>query len=310
MTKYVEGLDGYLFLANDTNSVLSQTSGAYPFAIDLGHRIRTCHAIRRFLCSPLGAAYRHVVVPNKETVYAGKLPRSVGYQSAGLTPINRYFDMLPDAAETSFYDAGCLVPGTGEVDTYPRTDTHWNMYGALRYLREALVRFGDTDKVAELDALNVAPLATVSHRGDLAIHADQPAERITAMWLRTQTAQVRFESPPPHHGYIRHYMNNRQPKGHQRAVVLHDSFTFWMLPFLAELYGELIMLLCPDFDPVLIQGLQPDVVWFFQCERFFVRCPSNEIDMVPWIADKEREAATSLPSADYLARLAWRDSSA
>jgi alginate O-acetyltransferase complex protein AlgJ len=303
MKKFLEGEDGYLFLANDTNQVLRQTTGEYEFSDDLARRLRTCHAVRKFLCSRHGAIYRHVVIPNKETVYSAKLPKSVGYQSCGLTPINRYFDVLPDAKELSYYDPAALAARAGEVDSFPRTDTHWTMYGALRYLRSALAHFSDTEKLFELDALDLVSLDPMPQTGDLAVHAGWPPELMPTLWPRTPTATLRFESPAPNFGYVRHCTNARPPRGHQRAVILHDSFIGWMLPYLMEIYAELILLLCPDFDPVAIEALQPDVVWFFQCERFFVRCPSNELDLLPWIAEKEREAATSLSGADYLAGL-------
>lgn len=303
MATFIEGLDDYLFLSDDTNEVLKQTTGEYPLTEGLAHRIWTCHAVRRFICERQSALYRHVVIPNKETVYAAKLPASVAYESVGPTPVNSWFGRLPCAREISFWQPGALAAESDGASTYPRTDTHWNMPGALRYLRAALAYFNDTAKLAALDGLDLIALDPTPQAGDLGVHAGLPPELVPTVWPRHPSARMRFESPAPRFGYVRHYTNTRPVGGHRRALILHDSFVGWMLPFLAEIYAEIILLLCPDLDPRFIQQLRPDIVWFFQCERFFVRCPSNELEVLPWIVAKEREAATSLSGADYLAGL-------
>jgi alginate O-acetyltransferase complex protein AlgJ len=303
MVKFIEGLDHYLFLANDTNDVLQQTKGEYPFTEELADRIWACHVVRRFICERQGASYRHVIIPNKETVYAAKLPQCVAYEGFGPTPVNRWFSRLPCATEISFWEPAALAVGRDGTETFPRTDTHWNMPGALRYLRAALAYFQDAAKLAELDGLDLITPDPTLQTGDLGVHAGRPPELVPTVWPRNPTARVRFESPAPRFGYVRHYTNAGPVVGHRRALILHDSFVGWMLPFLAELYAEIVMLLCPDLDPLLIQQLRPDVVWFFQCERFFVRCPSNELAALPWVAAKEREAETSLSGTDYLAGL-------
>lgn len=301
MGKFIEGSDGYLFLANDTNEVLRQTTGEYPFSRDLAQRIATCHAIRRFICQRQGAEYRHVLIPNKETVYASKLPPTVPYEAFGPTPVKQWIGL--DHGEASFWNPASLAVSGDDVPTYPRTDTHWTMFGALRYLRAALTHFSDDAKLGMLDRIEtVAPDATPV-TGDLAVHAGRPAELIPTIWPSHPGGSIRFESPAPRFGYVRHYVNARPVEGHQRALILHDSFVGWMLPFLAEIYADIVLLLCPDLDLLLLQRLQPDVVWFLQCERFFVRCPSNELDVLPWVAAKEKEAGTALSGADYLAEL-------
>ena len=70
----VEGKDGFHFLANDTNRVLEQITGKVTLTRDRLDAIGSSHRERMELAEAVGAAYRYVIVPNKELVLARFLP--------------------------------------------------------------------------------------------------------------------------------------------------------------------------------------------------------------------------------------------
>ncbi len=60
------------------------------------------------------------------------------------------------------------------------------------------------------------------------------------------------------------------------CVLLGDSFSYRMLPFLAETFGRLVFVHRPTLDYELIAEERPDVVASLLTERFLVRVPFDQ----------------------------------
>ena len=122
--------------------------------------------------------------------------------------------------------------------------------------------------------------------GDLATHAGMGPEPYTSIKVDTPRSRIVFEGSVPNEGYVRHQQWPDPAEG-VRALVLHDSFTYWNFPFLGEVFSDALFIHSPDCDYHLLAKWKPDVVWFLQAERFLPRIPSNELDLVTWLGRQE-----------------------
>ena len=64
--------------------------------------------------------------------------------------------------------------------------------------------------------------------------------------------------------------------GSRSCVLLGDSFSYRMLPFLAETFGRLVFVHRPTIDFELIAEERPAVVASLLAERFLVRVPFDQ----------------------------------
>ncbi len=120
------GDDGYLFLAGDTNAVISQITGKIKVSSDLADLIASSHNTRRALCAAAGAVYRHVICPNKESVLTGLLPPDYRFESSGQSVVNQ----LIGRGFNSFYDRELLADAAQTEPIFTRLDSRWSEVGA------------------------------------------------------------------------------------------------------------------------------------------------------------------------------------
>jgi hypothetical protein len=298
LCKFLVGLNDNLFLSNDTNGVLNQTTGRAQISDELLWRISTAHAQRRRFCESIGASYMHVIVPNKETALRSLLPPPFVYEEGGPTPANRYVrDFAPQAH--TFFDIAAVE--TCDNSLYFKTDTHWNDLGALTYLRALLDHVGQDQDTRRLAALSLSS-ATSEWTGDLAAHASLGPEPYTSIKVEAPRSQIVFEGSIPNEGYIRHQQWPDRPDN-GRALILHDSFTYRNFPFLSEMFPDALFVHSPDCDFRLLAIWRPKVVWFFQAERFLPRIPTNELRIVDWLSHQEEAKDKAQTGSAYIRNL-------
>lgn len=247
MAKSIQGLDGHLFLTDDTNNVHAQITGMFRPSSEERAAIRRTHAERARLWD-----YRHVICPAKEATLHDHLPEGFGFETHGET--------LARWLGEGFYDPQAIRHG------FSRLDTHWTDVGARDYLAAAMEHFGDDRRLppmVEGEALRM---------GDLGVKIGMEAEPVPTLCALSPTRQVVEESTIINEGY--HRIQRSAAKG--RALILHDSYTHNLFHVLGEMYGETIFVHCPDLDMAAAREIDPDVVWFFQAERFLPRVPHNE----------------------------------
>ena len=298
LCKFLVGLNDNLFLSNDTNGVLDQTVGRAGISDELLWRISTAHAQRRRFCESIGASYMHVIVPNKETALRSLLPPPFVYEEGGPTPANRYVRNFAPQAQT-FFDIAAVE--TSDNSMYFKTDTHWNDLGALTYLRAFLDYVGQDQDIHRLAALSLSS-ATSKWTGDLAAHAGLEPESYVSIRVDSPRSQITFEGSVANEGYIRHQKWPDRPDIH-RALIFHDSFTYWIFPFLSEIFSDALFIHSPDCDFRLLATWRPNVVWFLQAERFLPRIPTNELRVVDWLSRQEEAKNKAQTGSAYIRSL-------
>lgn len=278
------GLDSWLFLAQDgaeRNLIEDFRLGRKLPEDKMAAMARDLTARRDWLAER-GIPYLVVVAPNKNTVYPEKLPPA--YRPLGRdTYLDQMLDYLAAHTDLEIIDLRTVLAEAKKTDTiYYVTDSHWNAHGAFaayRAIAEWLARrFPDMPVLSRQD---VTPVTYRGLPGDLAfmmgltehLHEDR------LLYSRGFRARGKPLPAPEDPRYFQPPVASEIPGSNlPRAVVLHDSFFWELLPFLAEQFSHAAYLwLFPQtaseprhFDKAMIERERPDVVIEEFTERYFV----------------------------------------
>ena len=296
MEQVLFGSNNYLFLQKDANDTLAQITGRLALADNKLSQIAVVHRSRQLLGTTMFSyRYAHAIVPSKEVAGSKALPPEVGFEESGPRPVKRYFDRGFDAVWEPIYRPQIMIDGFAKY--YPVTDTHWNHTGALDYLRAVLDVYDPSlaGRLAEI------PMKTQGsrQRGDLAIKVGLPPETIEIISPQKTSARLLFTNDITNEGCVRWYRNDAVAGG-RRAIILHDSFTQWLLGFLPELFSELFMLHGTCLDYEFTAMFKPTDILFIQAERFFPRVPTTA-DILTFVAEEERRKNCKRPLSQFLA---------
>ncbi|MBM6582748.1 hypothetical protein ILT44_21310 [Microvirga sp. BT689] len=284
MASVLQGKDGHLFLDNDTNRVCDQVRGVLRLTDRQLFEIAHAHMQRGFSARATNASYAHIIVPNKETALRYLLPPEVSFQESGPTPVNSYFSSgLPTA--NSFFDDQYLGALHLETPCFSREDSHWNHFGAHRYLTTMLKRAGWQDIAHRIESLDLE-LISGKQAGDLGSKLGRDAEEIQILRPSKPAARQVFTNEVTNEGCVRIF-HNPKSASNKTLFLMHDSTGLWVHHFLAEAFACVVALHYPDFDPYFVHRFKPDCVLFLQIERFFIRPPRNEVSYVEMIAAEE-----------------------
>jgi len=284
MASVLKGKDGHFFLDNDTNRVCDQVRGIVKLTDRQLFEIAHAHMQRGFSARATNASYAHIIVPNKETALRYLLPPEVSFEESGLTPVNSYFSSgLPTV--NSFFDdqyLGALQLGS---PCFSREDSHWNHFGAYRYLTTMLRRAGWHDIARRIESLDLEQISG-KQAGDLGSKLGRAAEEIQILRPSKPKARQVFTNGITNEGCLRIFHNPTSPST-KTLFLMHDSTGLWVHHFLAEAFSCVVALHYPDFDPYFLHQFRPDYVLFLQIERFFIRPPKNDVSYVEAVGAEE-----------------------
>jgi len=287
MGRVLVGRTDQLFLVNDANDVIGQISGRRQLPRTDLYEIAMAHRCRQvFGQSASDYRYEHMMIPNKEVVFRENLPEHVHFEGEGPRPVTQYLASPAARIWQPYYEPAVLESAAGEETYFPDTDSHWNHAGAFRYFGSFLrTRLPDL-----ADAFDAVPLRRFPGRqqGDLGLKLEIPSEEIQILAPQRGNAKLVFENGINNEGCIRWYRNEKATSEH-RALVMHDSFTLWLLGIIPEIFREVIFFHGTVFDYEFAERFAPSVVLCLQVERFFVRAPQTGGAMFPFIAQQEEE---------------------
>lgn len=222
----------------------------------------------------LGIRYLFLPVPNKTMVYDEYLPLRIR-QEKGQTVYDQFTGHMRQFSNfTDFLDLkAILLKAKKERQIYFRTDTHWNLDGALvadsfivEHLRQWFPQLQKID-LSELERNDVF------YRGDLAILMHIHGA------IGEQSSVLKMKKPcrKKENQKVLGFVNkNKKLAGDERflpetngctgkplkALVIHDSFGLFLRPFLSEQFGQVIYMNYSSFSGMkewIIQE-RPDVV--------------------------------------------------
>lgn len=259
-SKVIPGESGWLFYAGDL--VIDDYRCTRPFTSDQLAHLQEQLETRRDWLALRGIHYLVVVAPNKHTIYSEFLPQNVN-RVGKASRLDQLVDRLNERTDLNVADLrGALLAAKEEHRTYHRTDTHWNQFGAYMGYREVvrhLARWFPDVRPWPMSDFELR----IRHApgGDLAQVLGLP-DLLQEEWIELEPRIARAaqianqESSAAGPTLITEHQDASLP----RAVVLHDSFTTSLWPFLSEHFSHVQYIGTYGFESDAIEAAKPDVV--------------------------------------------------
>ncbi|WP_372619137.1 polysaccharide pyruvyl transferase family protein [Falsiroseomonas sp.] len=260
--KVLQGRDGFLFLQNDTNGVLDQIQGRRrltPAELDAweGFLIELdALAVAR------GAEAFYLVAPNKECVFANRLPEGIAVsEQRPVRQIEALVQRLGLRATRLVYPLQALARAAAHP-AYPRGDSHWSDYGAMLALAEleALRGFGADTPPDEAFRTEYRNADLLSKLGGVCVEP-QPVLR------RSFAAKLVGDNGVVNTGRRRDWRSDA-PREAGRLLMAHDSFGEWLIPALASRFAAATTVWSASVERRLVEEVAPTVLLFERAERF------------------------------------------
>jgi hypothetical protein len=263
--KVLQGRDGWLFLHNDTNAVLDQVQGKRVLS-EKGLDVWAAFYRRLDLdAAARGALVVHLVAPNKECVFADRLPENIAVSEA--RPVRQLEALLSSLglkATRFVYPLEALRQPAPHA-TYPKGDSHWSDFGAAVVLDELFAAIGRTPE-------RPAGFRTEWRNADL-------LSKLGGVCVEPQPVRLRGESAPARLVADNQVVNTgRRRRWHSndaagRLLLVHDSFGDWLIPHLAERFQETTTLWGSGVPAEVLAETQPEVLVYERAERFLITPP-------------------------------------
>lgn len=244
------GQNNFLFLSEDSNSVLEQISGKQMLTShDLDNwqkefEKRIAHA------NKYGYCYKFIIIPNKHCVFSEYLPSNLKVSE------NRPAIHLSQAFP--FYVGYPLELLKSIQNSYYKTDTHWTEIGIVNWLNSIAAKLG----VPQLDY-------TINYKeycGDLGIKVTPNISEIAPFISFTSNSTIKYHNKIKNIGTIKYYQNSNSslPVG----CIFGDSFFNSYCHILSQFFSKLYFFHYWGFDTEIIERIKPDIVWNENIERF------------------------------------------
>lgn len=285
-TRFLHGRDGWLFLDRDSNAVVEQHGGLRLLSDAQLTQWASALAARAALASAAGAGYLHLVPPNGHAVNEEFLPDEV--PRGRPRPILQLLAHLAAAGDRGgpdppragvdpqpvVYPLAALRAARARGWPYAKTDTHWTRLGAwIAYGQIApLLRRSCDLRVLGDHEVTAHDFEWAGDLGrKLTPRAHGPATQVEP---RRARHVVVADNLVRNNGRLIDVTCDAAPA--TRALVVGDSFSYHLLPFLSESFGALRFAHAPFLDPRLVDDWNPDVVLTILNERFLLRPPRDD----------------------------------
>jgi hypothetical protein len=261
--KVLQGRDGFLFLQNDTNGVLDQIQAKRrltPGELEIWagfFRELDAMAVAR------GAQALYLVAPNKECVFADRLPQGIEVsEDRPVRQIETLVRSLDLRATRLVYPLEALARAEAHA-VYPRGDSHWSDYGAMLALAELEAALGTgcatpADGEYRVEYRNADLLAKL---GGVCVEPQPVLKR------GRSAATLVADNGVINTGRRRDWRGGAQARP-GRLLMAHDSFGDWLIPSLAERFGATTTIWNASVDRQVLEEVAPTVILFERAERF------------------------------------------
>lgn len=277
------GKDGWLYFHSDQvqdSASIADLLGKTHYTTGQIARARANLAKRQHFADSLGFAYLAAIAPNKSTAYPFGLPDSLRHRRA-ITRWEAAQPLLTGILKRPLLDLQPVAMSPDSLHpTFYRTDSHWNDEGALSAYF-AIVR-----------ALGLPPLDTTGwQRDSTAYSGDLLRMAYLEDKVHERTLRIRPKSngqaiAPDHlpilrpvwstQDYTQYYqgtaaqgsfMRTIHPANTTKTIVFHDSYTVFLIPYLAENLGNTLWVWGP-FDTEIVKRERPSLVLEIRVERY------------------------------------------
>lgn len=267
-SKVIEGRDGWLFLGNDTNNSIEQYTGKLLLSDE---QITSYSAYFAKLNSYISCDFSFFVVPNKEYVLPDKYPY-FKEKSSYLTIL----EQVKKVAAFNDIDINYPVELLSEFpESFYKTDTHWNDYGAYLGLEFVLKKI-DSIILPKIDINN---FDSVLVSGDLGEKLNPVRKDSRLVYTGEGFSEMVFHSNLKNHGYVVHYKSTKA-LNKKKVLIFGDSFGIQFEKFLEIIFEEVVFAYSPAiFIKELYDVFCPDVVILQINQRFLAEPPKIRSEM-------------------------------
>jgi len=285
-SRVLVGEDKWLFLTTDSAGRNMLLDAKYPNPLSQTKLARLAAELerRRQWLAARGISYVVVLTPNKNTIYPEKLPPSLQPEDPGrnLRELTTYLQHHTKVDVVDVTSALLRYKKTGDV--FFVSDSHWNPLGAFAGY-QAIVKVLKRDFPA-IDPLRRQQFRSEFYRGipgDLAV--------MTGLTDHFKEDRLWFVNKEGYHARGASYSGPMEDwfltmpqcsvsdnPALPRALVLHDSYWWEILPFIAESFSQALYVwaLPPTqqhfrhFDKALVEQFKPNVVIEEFAERYIM----------------------------------------
>jgi hypothetical protein len=271
----VIGKGGWLFYAGDSASQesIKDYQGLLPLSPATLQSMRTSLVARKQWLAKQGIGYLFVVVPNKHTIYPEYL-RSTRTIHAE-TQLDQFVANLNQNSFRDYIDLRETMTAAKTLGIlYYKIDSHWNMLGAWVAQQKILERLSEAFPVATVrplsefkishfnkttgDLTNLLGVSAAFLDDDILLESREP---------RREPFKTSYVS-----GTLRGFATEVKDDRLPRVLVFGDSFMDdYLADFLAEHFRKAIFLRSSEFDPILVERENPDLVITETAERNLTR---------------------------------------
>jgi hypothetical protein len=270
----VIGSDGWFYFTED--QMVEHYRGILSFTPDQLHDWQALLEHQRDWLAQRGIKFLFVVAPDKQSIYPEYLPswmKKVGPE----TKLDQFFAYMKAHSTVDVLDLRqTLREARPLAPTYFKTDTHWNQFGAFMAYQRLVKELADQ----QLLRVEPLPLDAFERTNQLA----PPGDMTPFVGVDPLESNAVFFSPKPfapHLEPITQKLPNhpetkgtRNPNALGSAVLYHDSFGDYWIPFLGYNFGQVYYLHNNRFksqfmDAKLLEQEKPTVVMVEVLERLF-----------------------------------------
>ena len=298
--KVIEGKDGWLFLARDTNHVIHQHTGRLQFSPrsleDWRHVLET----RRAWLARRQIPYFFLVPPNTHAVYPEYLPDDV--VSVAERPVLQLMGYLHEQESEAgiIYPLDELVAHKQHDLVYIKTDSHWNELGAFVTYKRLMREISDVVTVRDIQWEQLF-VSRNDLAGDLGVKL-RPERSSTQVFVDVMGWQAHYAADNRVRVEGRRIEYTCKLAPDVTCLVHGDSYAEKFLHILAESFGRTVFCQMPSLDYQVVQEVRPDVVIGVQNERFLLEVPYDSTAPT----QRELAAAKVMQGKVYGPRTHWQ----
>jgi hypothetical protein len=262
-TTVVKGRDDWFFYADDKS--IEDFANDPPMTPDAIENWRESLVRTRDWLRGRGIAYVFTVAPDKHVIYHEEMPPTIA-RVAAVSRTDQLLAVARDAGVAAVDARPALFDGKTGERLYQKTDTHWNDRGAFLAYRKIIeaVRMqnpavppawpradfdADARETPGMDLAGMMGLTRALRETDLVLVPRRPR---AAVVVEPAGAEATAEEGR----LVTEIAHSRLP----RALIVRDSFTSRLVPFLSEHFSRAVYLWQNDFLPEDVEKERPDVV--------------------------------------------------
>jgi alginate O-acetyltransferase complex protein AlgJ len=263
------GSEGWMFYS--ANQMIEHYRGALQFTPAELDGWQQLLERRRDWLARRGIGYLFVIAPDKQSVYSEFLPAWLK-DLGGRTTVDQFLAHMKAHSTVEVLDLRpVLLAAKKSQPVYQKTDTHWNQLGAF-FACEDVIRALAEHQMPRLACISLAAFSIsngYAPGGDLARGMGVSMAESQAPQLVPKPELPALETYIPVGEHIKDMAFAKNPHGSGLAMVYHDSFGRYWVPFLGYQFAEADFFWQYHLDGQIINRQKPVVVVTEMLERFF-----------------------------------------